>query len=35
MNKKILGIKLSTYLFAIVSVVCAIIFWLYTKGVNI
>ena len=35
MNRKIFGIKLSTYLVMIVSVVCAIVFWLYAKGVNI
>ncbi len=35
MNKKILGIKISTYLFAVISVVCAVVFWLYAKSVNI
>lgn len=34
MNRRFLGIKLSTYLFALLSVVCAIAFWLYAKSAN-
>ena len=34
MNRRFLGIKLSTYLFALLSVVCAIVFWLYAKSVG-
>jgi flagellar basal body-associated protein FliL len=34
MNKKILGIRLGTYLCVILSVICAVLFWLYAKAVN-
>ncbi len=31
MDKKIFGIKLGTYLTVLLSLVCAVIFWLYVK----
>ena len=31
MGRKILGIKLSTYLMILLSLVCAVIFWLYVN----
>ncbi len=31
MGKKFLGIKLSTYLILLLSLVCAVIFWLYVN----
>ena len=31
MGKKFLGIKLSTYLVLLLSLVCAVIFWLYVN----
>lgn len=34
MDKKFLGIRLGTYLFALLSVICAVLFWLFAKSVN-
>lgn len=34
MNKKILGIRIGTYLCVILSVISAVLFWLYAKAVN-
>jgi hypothetical protein len=31
MDKKILGIKIGTYLTVLLALVCAVVFWLYVK----